>query len=124
MTAFADEFKRQRLLFSNSQSRVAEAAGLNHSYVSRMEAGTRIPSREVIDRLAFVMSSKPYDHDRLLTLAGYMPHDLDGLMKNQRECRDLLAYLTDDSIDLSQRNAVRVVVAHLLFLVKGESTNG
>lgn len=114
MTTFAEEFKRQRMLSSNSQSRVAERAELNHSYVSRMEAGTRIPSREVIDKLAVVMNSKPEDHDRLLSLAGYRPNSPFAIFADHPEIRELWEYLNNENVPLDKRKATRAIVRNLL----------
>jgi transcriptional regulator with XRE-family HTH domain len=35
-----------------SQSKLAERAGLDHSYVSRLESGARTPTRDAVEQLS------------------------------------------------------------------------
>lgn len=65
-----DERAKQQL----SQSQLADRAGFDHSYVSRLEKGERSPKVESIKRLAIALG---YDEDsddteRLMSAAGYL----------------------------------------------------
>lgn len=54
-----------------SQSKLALAAGFDHSYVSRLESGARKPAREAVDQLADALNATPAERDQLLTSAGF-----------------------------------------------------
>ena len=54
-----------------SQSKLAERAQLDHSYVSRLESGVRTPTRDAVDRLAAALMVGPEDRDALLRAAGF-----------------------------------------------------
>lgn len=56
-----------------SQSKLAERAGYDHSYVSRLESGVRKPTRECVVRLCETLMLSPLDSQRLLLVAGFMP---------------------------------------------------
>lgn len=56
-----------------SQERLAEAAELDHSLVSRMEVGTRPPTRRSLRKLADGLGLDPDERDRLYTTAGFLP---------------------------------------------------
>lgn len=62
-------FRWQRRL---SQSKLARMAGFDHSYVSRMEAGTRIPTREAVLRLATALELERDDRIELMAAAGFL----------------------------------------------------
>ena len=48
MVTFAPLLREYRDRRRLSQSRLAEAAGFDHSYVSRLESGTRMPTRDAL----------------------------------------------------------------------------
>jgi transcriptional regulator with XRE-family HTH domain len=62
-------FREARYL---SQSKLADRASLCHSYVSRLESGARMPTRESVDRLAAALKLEPEERDRLLNAAGFL----------------------------------------------------
>ena len=76
---------RNRTRFS--QSRLAERAGFDHSYVSRLESTVtqsdyqRKPSRGTVYKLARAMQLGVIDTDTLLVAAGYMPDDPGSLVE-------------------------------------------
>lgn len=70
---FADALIEARYRASVSQSRLAEKAGCEHSFVSRLEGGHRQPSRDMVVALATALRCSPADRDRLLLAAGYAP---------------------------------------------------
>lgn len=53
------------------QVKLAQAAGLDPSSISRFEAGTRMPERDTILKLAEVMVLPVVDRERLLAAAGF-----------------------------------------------------
>lgn len=58
-----------------SQNRLAELAGLDHSYASRLESGSRLPSRAVVVRIADVLGLTGNDRARLFLAADYRPDE-------------------------------------------------
>lgn len=56
-----------------SQMRLGQLAGLDHSTLTRLENGTRNPTRDSIDRIVSVMEMTTNDRDRLYAAAGYWP---------------------------------------------------
>ena len=66
-----------------SQSELAERAGFDHSYVSRLECGIRMPSFETVLDLAAALELSEADTDRLLIAAHFPP--------NSRRMQALLA---------------------------------
>lgn len=68
---FPSVLRRYRHRAGLSQSKLAERADLDHSYVSRLECGARTPSRAVVERLADVLGLSPHERDELLTAAGF-----------------------------------------------------
>jgi transcriptional regulator with XRE-family HTH domain len=70
-STFPPTLRRYRERVELSQSKLAELAELDHSYVSRLESGTRTPSRKVVEAIAEVLALRPYEQDELLAAAGY-----------------------------------------------------
>ena len=82
MTTFADELQTIRMWIRPhvSQSRLAKAAGVDHSYISRLEDGSRKPTREMVDRIATALSATPEERTRLMESAGFtdgLPADVE-----------------------------------------------
>lgn len=76
MTAeFGAYLKHVRMAKDISQSRLADLAWLDHSYVSRLEGGSREPSRAAVDKIADVLE---LDRDTLRRIAfGYAEDSTD-----------------------------------------------
>lgn len=58
-----------------SQSRLAERAGFDHSYISRIECGNRTPTRNGTLAIAAALELDEAETDILLMSAGYAPDD-------------------------------------------------
>ena len=56
-----------------SQSQLAIEAQYDHSYISRLEADKREPSRDTIYALSMTLQLSALERDRLLHAAGYWP---------------------------------------------------
>ena len=50
---------------------LAELSGISHSMISRVESGTRVASRETLERIGRGLNLRWTDHARLLELGGY-----------------------------------------------------
>jgi transcriptional regulator with XRE-family HTH domain len=113
-TAFAPmlrEFRDRRRL---SQSRLAEAAGFDHSYVSRLESGTRMPTREAVTKLAEAMGLGDGERDALLASAGFMPGRIESLFANEPVLSEILGLLQDRAVPDEVRNDVRHMISLLV----------
>jgi transcriptional regulator with XRE-family HTH domain len=56
-----------------SQSKLAERAGFDHSYVSRLESGSRLPTREAVEALATALEASEMDRRAMLGAVGFTP---------------------------------------------------
>jgi transcriptional regulator with XRE-family HTH domain len=56
-----------------SQSKLAELACFDHSYVSRLESGARMPTRDAVERLAEALGVSDAERRDLLQHAGFAP---------------------------------------------------
>ena len=72
---FGPALKRSREARGVSQSKLAERAGYDHSYVSRLESGVRTPTRDAVDRLGEALALPEEDRDALRHAAGFRPED-------------------------------------------------
>lgn len=112
--AFAAALQLARFAAGLTQPKLAEAAGMDHSYVSRMESGVRTPSRAAANRLADALGLDGPHRDRFLAAAGFMPGDVASLIDDEPECGDLLRRLAHPDTPERQRHAIRAAVRALL----------
>lgn len=56
-----------------SQGKLGIEAEIDHSYVSRIERGERMPHRPAVLALAEALEATERDTDRLLVAAGFLP---------------------------------------------------
>ena len=94
-----------------SQSRLSDIAGFDRSYVSRLELGQRLPSRDAVLRLSAAMQLSADNRDRLLLAAGYMPLDVRNLIDSEPVIGDLVALLEDRMVTDEVRDDVRTAIA-------------
>lgn len=71
--SFAWHLKKLREESGLSQSKLAEFGEFDHSYVSRLEAGARMPTRDAVLRIAKALGLPEGDErrEKLLDLAGF-----------------------------------------------------
>ncbi len=73
MTSFGELLKSFRERTELSQSALAQAAGIDKSYISRLENGEReVTSRSLALRLAEILDLSPSEVDLWLISAGYV----------------------------------------------------
>src|SRR5690554_6954042 len=82
---FGVTLKRYREARRVSQSKLAERAGFDHSYVSRLESGARTPTRDAVEQLASAMELDRTQHDELLAAAGFLPREVSSLLAGEPE---------------------------------------
>jgi len=110
---FGQTLKHLRESRELSQSRVADLADFDHSYVSRLESGARTPTRDAVSRLADALRLDPAATDALLHAAGFLNGD-DPALLHDDDLRDLAAVLGDPTLPDDYRRLVRTNVRGLI----------
>ncbi len=108
--SFGVTLKRYRESGRVSQSKLAERAGFDHSYVSRLESGARTPTREAVLQLAQALLAEPAGQDELLAAAGFMPREISSLLTGEPEVTEVLGLLRNDAVPEAFRANVRAVL--------------
>jgi transcriptional regulator with XRE-family HTH domain len=111
---FAPYLREMRDRSRLSQSRLAEAAGFDHSYVSRLESGSRMPTRDAVLKLAAAMSLDEHDRDGLLASAGFMPGKIESLLAGEPVLSEALGFLQNRAVPAEVRDDVRNMIALLV----------
>jgi transcriptional regulator with XRE-family HTH domain len=94
-----------------SQDAIGRSVGYDHSFVSRLESGSRLPSRDTVLRLAHAMDLDGRDTDQLLASAGFLPLRLEYLLEEEPAIAAALAFLRDDRVPAERRDEVRTKIA-------------
>ena len=93
-----------------SQSKLAERADFDHSYVSRLESGARMPTRDAVERLAAALQVSQGEEDALLAAAGFLPRDVSSLLSEEPVVGEVLGLLQDDAVPAEYRDNMRQVL--------------
>lgn len=93
-----------------SQSKLAERAEFDHSYVSRLESGARMPTREAVDRLGEALALDQPQLDALLAAAGFLPRDVTSLLSSEPVIGEVLDLLQDETFPTEYRDNIRQVL--------------
>lgn len=117
---FGTALKRLREDRRVSQSKLAERAGFDHSYVSRLESGARTPTRDAVVSLAGSLQLDAKDQDRLLAAAGFLPKDTASLLADEPEVASVLNLLADPSVSMVVREAIRTQLAGITVMCRGD----
>ncbi len=124
-TDFGTLLKTLREQHGVSQSKLAERADFDHSYVSRLESGARMPTREAVDRLGRAMSLEQAQQDSMLASAGFLPRDVSSLLSNEPALGEMLEMLQDESVPSefreNVRNMLRIIVQQAQYAVSSPS---
>lgn len=107
---FGSTLKRFRELRRVSQSKLAERAGFDHSYVSRLESGARTPTRDAVDQLSHALELEQVNQDELLASAGFLPRAVSSLLSGEPEITEVLGLLQNDDVPEAYRNSMRQVL--------------
>ncbi len=111
---FAQVLAELRTMRGLSQSRLAHEAGFDHSYISRLEAGKREPSRDTVLALAEVLTLRPVELDRLLIAAGFRPTDDSSLFADEPALAEAVRLLRDPRLPEPMRANIREVITLLV----------
>ena len=106
-TRFSLTLKGLREEAKVSQSKLAERAGFDHSYVSRLESGTRTPTREAVEQLALALGAGPGGQDELLAAAGFMPRELGSILTDEPELAELANVLRGEHVPDEVQRLIR-----------------
>ena len=93
-----------------SQSKLAERAEFDHSYVSRLESGARMPTRDAVERLAEALNLEQSQLDAMLAGAGFLPRDVTSLLSNEPVVGEVLDFLQDEAVPSEYRENMRQVL--------------
>ncbi len=106
-TRFSSVLKGLREEARVSQSKLAERAGFDHSYVSRLESGTRTPTREAVEQLALALGAGSGAQDELLAAAGFLPRELGSLMTEEPELSEVVSILRSEHVPDEVQRLIR-----------------
>jgi transcriptional regulator with XRE-family HTH domain len=127
-TDFGNLLKSLREKNGVSQSKLAERAYFDHSYVSRLESGARMPTREAVDRLGKAMGLEMNELDSLLASAGFLPKDVTSLLSNEPALGEVLEMLQDETVPSefreNMRSMLRIMVQQARQVVSTGALNG
>jgi transcriptional regulator with XRE-family HTH domain len=106
-STFGDTLRLLRERRGVSQSKLAERAEFDHSYVSRLESGVRMPAREAVERFGRALDCDAAELDRLLAAAGFLPGDVTSLLSSEPVIGEVLTLLQDETVPAEYRESVR-----------------
>lgn len=101
-----------------SRGKLAEAAGLHRSIITRFESGAKRPRRATVARLALALRLDESDTDALMLAAGFAPENLDAT--REPEVFAILALLADPTVPLRQRHEIRSALRTIAQITRGE----
>lgn len=101
-----------------SQSKLAERAGFDHSYVSRLESGARTPTRDAVQQLGEALGLERIQQDELLAAAGFLPREVSSLLSGEPEITEVLGLLQNDDVPQAYRDSMRQVLRLLAVQAK------
>lgn len=107
---FGPTLKRFREARRVSQSKLAERAGFDHSYVSRLESGARTPTRDAVLQLAKALELEGTHQDELLAAAGFLPREVSSLLSGEPEITEVLGLLQNQDVPEAYRDSMRQVL--------------
>lgn len=93
-----------------SQSKLAERAGFDHSYVSRLESGARTPTRDAVEQLSGALDLERVQQDELLAAAGFLPREVSSLLAGEPEITEVLNLLQNSMVPSAYRDSMRQVL--------------
>jgi transcriptional regulator with XRE-family HTH domain len=107
---FGVTLKRFREARRVSQSKLAECAGFDHSYVSRLESGARTPTRDAVEQLSKALELEDIQQDELLASAGFLPREVSSLLSGEPEITEVLGLLQNAHVPEAYRDSMRGVL--------------
>lgn len=112
--SFACTLRQSRERKRLSQSRLAAAAGFDHSYVSRLESGSRTPTRDAVLKLSSALALDEIETDSLLASAGFMPARIENLLAAEPVVGEVLGILQNGGVPEDVREDLRAAISLLI----------
>jgi transcriptional regulator with XRE-family HTH domain len=108
-----------------SQTRAAKAAGFDHSYISRIEAGVRRPTREAVECLADVLGLVDNERNAFFAAGGFLPEDVP-FAHMPAAFWDAALIMNDPTVDQPLKQMLTSTVASAVATINAyqEATNG
>ncbi|MBO9308002.1 helix-turn-helix transcriptional regulator [Thermomicrobium sp.] len=115
---FGSLLKQLRESRGLSQSKLGRRCGISHATVSRLESGSRAPSRSMVSRLARAMSLDDVEFAQLLAAAGFWPT----VAANERQflLATLSRKLEDRTLDEETREQAVEKVSEIVSWLNGQ----
>jgi transcriptional regulator with XRE-family HTH domain len=108
---FGDVLRELRVARGVSQAQLASRAGMDRSYVNRLEAGERgAPAPAATEALARALDLSDLEADRLFIAAGLLPRSLRALGADDPTILLLAKRLADPRLSVAARAALRSTV--------------
>jgi transcriptional regulator with XRE-family HTH domain len=125
MMTFGQMLKDLREKLRLSQTRLAKACGFDHSYISRIEAGTRRPTREAVEKLARVLGVVDNERNAFFAAGGFLPEDVP-FAHMPAAFWDAALIMNDPRIDQPLKQMLTSTVASAVATINAyqEATNG
>lgn len=96
---------RERL--NLSRNALAIRVGVDPSYLTRIEHGTRDPRRHIVDSLAEVLRLAPAEKNRFITAAGFTAPALEQIGEWDACIEEVCAVLSDPAISQDSKDSFR-----------------
>lgn len=93
-----------------SQSAVARRAGLDPSFVNRLESGQRNAERSIAERLAVALDLESADADRLLAAGGHLPILFARVGLRDPTLQTVVRILGDERLSPNERDDFREII--------------
>lgn len=94
-----------------SQVKLARRAGLDNSYISRIEGGTRMPPRDILLSIATALQLNAGERGALVAAFGYVPDDRGVWVAGEPEIVRLYELMRGGSVPGNVRRMVRTQLA-------------
>jgi transcriptional regulator with XRE-family HTH domain len=112
---FGEVLRRFRAARGRSQAAVAARAGMDRSYVYRLETGERgAPALPAVEALAEALELTDPEADQLLAAAGHLPRSLRALGPADPTLLLLAQRLTDPQLSAAARVALRATIGFIV----------
>ena len=95
-----------------SQSALARLAGLDPSFINRLESGRRGAERPIADALVVALNLPAREADRLLAAGGFLPPSLEKVGLDDPTLQMVVEFLTTEPLGAAERAAFHRAVAN------------
>lgn len=101
-----------------SQAELSRRARLDPSYLSRLEAGDRTPSRDAVRTIAHALRLTRNDRSDLYAAAGFLPDSLADVLRHEPALASALTVLEREDVPETAKEIVRQQIAGTVAMVE------